>query len=960
MKRNKKGFTLVELVIVIAVIAILAGVMIAVFSGVVRRANENAELQQIKNDELKQKAEDVLVKLDNANWFSWEDFENSLAEKMTQVYKDNANRTTGLTEEQLNAAIADSVKKALDEYVQKNATSETVITEAQIKAIIENAFAEAKLGGVTEEQVRTIVNTAVNGINTVSKADIQRIVDAATSKGLTAAQVAEVIGNSKLAKKDDTDALSAKVDDALAAINGLSSLTKQDVEDAIIELVPVTYTVHDEAKYYEMLSRLHSFSTIIIAEDFVYAAENTNKELKITNVVGDKTLTIKGIALEKLTVNAPKATIYLVSDAKTVQITSTNDHSFHVVGKVNDKLTINSGRVVLEKGAEVEYLKAAPSLNATVTVQLEEDSKIIDTLETEYQEWGFTAGNRDFIVIENNGNVNLTNLTASEALQKPTAVHTTTNVVIKNGRNATGTTAEVIDADEAMPDVDIIIDDTSYVTDTINEQKVLKSMTDEDAVRVGYVARIENSYYETLAKAVDAAVDGDTIVMLKDVSTDNGTYGTSNCINISKTITLDLAGYGVTNNKSVGFFMPAAATVGGVVFTIDDNSNNKTGYIISSKSHGIQVGSKNYIVVNNGRIEGIGSGIQASQYCSVTINDGVVKSNHTGSSYYAGIYSSHYDVSVTINGGTVIGKRAVWVGYNGDSLTVNGGTIDGTTYGVTASNGATVVVNDGTIKATGAVSANYGININGTTSSLTVNGGTITAKLKPVQASYATVNINGGTFTATGYNAGATESYALLLYGTTTTITGGTFVNDNAWTTTGKYQYGIFFANVQDANKVVTNGSLSVKDVDITATQTGIYFSTNAECIIKDCNITAMECVFLANSNAVCTVDGGNYNSNGSQVLYAQTGFFTVTGGTFTGSGSSNVEDNIYRYTLNCFDSSYRAEPATAGFTVTGGSFYQFNPENDLSEGENTCFTPEGYHAEYNSTTGYYTVVANN
>ncbi|MBQ9510541.1 MAG: prepilin-type N-terminal cleavage/methylation domain-containing protein, partial [Clostridia bacterium] len=42
MKRNKKGFTLVELVIVIAVIAILAGVMIAVFSGVVRRANENA------------------------------------------------------------------------------------------------------------------------------------------------------------------------------------------------------------------------------------------------------------------------------------------------------------------------------------------------------------------------------------------------------------------------------------------------------------------------------------------------------------------------------------------------------------------------------------------------------------------------------------------------------------------------------------------------------------------------------------------------------------------------------------------------------------------------------------------------------------------------------------------------------------------------------------------------------
>ena len=492
------------------------------------------------------------------------------------------------------------------------------------------------------------------------------------------------------------------------------------------------------------------------------------------------------------------------------------------------------------------------------------------------------------------------------------------------------------------------------------EEVVYVASNKEVSENAAYVARIGGQGYETLEAAFTAAVNGDTIVMLKDVSTDNGTYGTSNYINISKTITLDLAGYGVTNNKSVGFFMPATATVGGVIFTIDDNSNNKTGYIISSKSHGIQVGSKNYIVVNNGRIEGIGSGIQASQYCSVTINDGVVKSNHTGSSYYAGIYSSHYDVSVTINGGTVIGKRAVWVGYNGDSLTVNGGTIEGTTYGVTASNGATVVVNDGTIKATGAVLANYGIYVNGPTASLTVNGGTITAKIKAVQASYSTVNIAGGTFNATGYNAGANDSYALLLYGTDTTITGGKFVNDNAWTTSGKYQYGIYFANVQDANKVVTNGSLSVKDADITATQTGILFTTNAECLIKDCNITAIECILLAHSNAVCTVDGGNYNSNGSQVLYAQKGFFNVIDGTFTGSGSTNVEDHIYRYTLNCLDASYNANPATAGFTVTGGSFYQFNPENDLSEGENTRFTPEGYHTEYNESTGYYTVVENN
>ena len=43
---NKKGFTLVELVIVIAVIAILAGVMIGTFATVVDSANKSKKLQE--------------------------------------------------------------------------------------------------------------------------------------------------------------------------------------------------------------------------------------------------------------------------------------------------------------------------------------------------------------------------------------------------------------------------------------------------------------------------------------------------------------------------------------------------------------------------------------------------------------------------------------------------------------------------------------------------------------------------------------------------------------------------------------------------------------------------------------------------------------------------------------------------------------------------------------------------
>ena len=49
MRNNRKGFTIVELVIVIAVIAILAGVLIPTFAGVTNKAKESKALQEAKN-----------------------------------------------------------------------------------------------------------------------------------------------------------------------------------------------------------------------------------------------------------------------------------------------------------------------------------------------------------------------------------------------------------------------------------------------------------------------------------------------------------------------------------------------------------------------------------------------------------------------------------------------------------------------------------------------------------------------------------------------------------------------------------------------------------------------------------------------------------------------------------------------------------------------------------------------
>lgn len=47
--KNRKGFTITELVIVIAVIAILAAVLIPTFSSIIGKANESAALQEARN-----------------------------------------------------------------------------------------------------------------------------------------------------------------------------------------------------------------------------------------------------------------------------------------------------------------------------------------------------------------------------------------------------------------------------------------------------------------------------------------------------------------------------------------------------------------------------------------------------------------------------------------------------------------------------------------------------------------------------------------------------------------------------------------------------------------------------------------------------------------------------------------------------------------------------------------------
>ena len=226
--RNKKGFTLVELVIVIAVIAILAGVMIGTFASVVKKAKKSAEQQEMAAAKQEQVANDVIEKLNNGSWLGWTDFEEKLAKALADV---NPN-TPALTEASVKAAVA----AALNEYAAAHPNTDkpnTGLTEQQVKYIIENALS----GQLTAEQVKAIVNSAVSSTSTLTKSQVQAIVDAAVGKTISAKDVKDVVDEVIKANKVGTSTLTIEQIETLINSKNYSTLTEKQVESIIKDLL---------------------------------------------------------------------------------------------------------------------------------------------------------------------------------------------------------------------------------------------------------------------------------------------------------------------------------------------------------------------------------------------------------------------------------------------------------------------------------------------------------------------------------------------------------------------------------------------------------------------------------------------------------------------------------------------------------------------------------------------------
>nr|DAP54538.1 MAG TPA: ADP-ribosyltransferase [Caudoviricetes sp.] len=110
-------------------------------------------------------------------------------------------------------------------------------------------------------------------------------------------------------------------------------------------------------------------------------------------------------------------------------------------------------------------------------------------------------------------------------------------------------------------------------------------------------------------------------------------------------------------------------------------------------------------------------------------------------------------------------------------------------------------------------------------------------------------------------------------------------------------------------------------------------------------------CIWTTTEYNICTINDGTWTSQHTECIYCEKGIITINGGEF------KTENSDKRYLLNCKDANYQA--GTAKIIVKGGKFWDFDPHDNLAEGEHTNFCATGYTTTSEEIDGHiiYTVI---
>ena len=269
---------------------------------------------------------------------------------------------------------------------------------------------------------------------------------------------------------------------------------------------------------------------------------------------------------------------------------------------------------------------------------------------------------------------------------------------VKNGENTSAKREISVTGGTFSSDVSAYVAE-GYVQ---NENGTVEQLGETNAV-----AKIDNTYYKTLADAVAAAQDGDTITLLKDAEL-------TSTLNLAKNITID--GQGKYTIKAANSFTVGSDNktycvlyVSGEV-TLKDvtvNGNEKCRVIFCDKGKLTIDGA----TITNGKAPNFIGGVYMTSSASFEMKSGSITGNKNAKGYQNDEYLQYSSdlwiganangALTAINGGTignVFVNANAWSASNPGSFTMNGGTVTNLYVEHDANYGATFKYNDGTIE----------------------------------------------------------------------------------------------------------------------------------------------------------------------------------------------------------------------------------------------------------------------
>lgn len=144
----------------------------------------------------------------------------------------------------------------------------------------------------------------------------------------------------------------------------------------------------------------------------------------------------------------------------------------------------------------------------------------------------------------------------------------------------------------------------------------------------------------------------------------------------------------------------------------------------------------------------------------------------------------------------------------------------------------------------------------------------------------------------------------------------------------------------ESANVTFKNGTIQDAENATDKAAVSIEGSSPTEVTFDNMNITGVQGIWLENPNSVVYIKSGNYTTDGDgQAVYVgkDGGKFIITGGTFGTKGQT------IQYLLNIYDETRKGKDPREFILVKGGTYINWNPADNTSEGQHTNFVAEGY-----------------